>query len=340
MKAARLYEFNKPLVVETVPDPAIQSPNDVIVRIGGAGLCRTDLHIMEGVWQDKVNVALPYTLGHENAGWVEEVGPSVKTVRPGDPVILHPLITCGVCAGCRSGEDMYCEDNKFPGLTTDGGFAEYMLTNERALITLPDGMDPKEVAPFADAGITAYRAAKKAAKQLQPDARVVVIGAGGLGHIAVQCLRHLTSTEIIVVDKRVQALDLSRKLGADQTVLADDETVRKVRELTRGGADAVIDFVGEGDAVRQAIKMLRKGGIYYVVGYGGAIQLPTIDVIFDEISIVGNLVGNHQELSELMHLAAQGKVSLETKKYTLDDINQAIEDLEHGKINGRAVLVP
>lgn len=340
MKAARLHDFHEPLVLDTVPDPSIQDPHDVIVRIGGAGLCRTDLHIIEGIWQDKVNVALPYTLGHENAGWVEEVGSAVKSVRPGDPVILHPLITCGVCAGCRSGEDMYCEENQFPGLTTDGGFAEYLRTSERALIKLPDGVDPKEVAPFADAGITAYRAAKKAARQLRPDARVVVIGAGGLGHIAVQCLRHLTSTEIIVVDKREQALELSRKLGADRTVLANGETVEKVQELTRGGADAVVDFVGEGEAVRQAIEMLRKGGTYYVVGYGGAIQLPTIDVIFNEISIVGNLVGNHRELSELMHLAAQGKVTLETRQYPLSDVNQAIEDLEHGRINGRAVLVP
>jgi len=340
VKAARLYEFNKPLVVETVPDPSIQGPHDVIVRIGGAGLCRTDLHIMEGIWQNKVNVTLPYTLGHENAGWVEEVGPSVKSVSPGDPVILHPLVTCGVCSGCRSGEDMYCEDNQFPGLTTNGGFAEYLLTNERALIKLPDGVDPKDVAPFADAGITAYRAAKKAARQLQPDARVVVIGAGGLGHIAVQCLRHLTSTEIIVVDRREQALELSRKLGADRTILADGEAVEKVREITHGGADAVVDFVGEGEAVRQAIEMLRKGGTYYVVGYGGTIQLPTIDVIFNEINIVGNLVGNHRELSELMHLAAQGKVTLETQQYPLNEINRAIEDLEHGKINGRAVLVP
>jgi len=295
---------------------------------------------MEGIWQNKVNVTLPYTLGHENAGWVEEVGPSVKSVSPGDPVILHPLVTCGVCSGCRSGEDMYCEDNQFPGLTTNGGFAEYLLTNERALIKLPDGVDPKDVAPFADAGITAYRAAKKAARQLQPDARVVVIGAGGLGHIAVQCLRHLTSTEIIVVDRREQALELSRKLGADRTILADGEAVEKVREITHGGADAVVDFVGEGEAVRQAIEMLRKGGTYYVVGYGGTIQLPTIDVIFNEINIVGNLVGNHRELSELMHLAAQGKVTLETQQYPLNEINRAIEDLEHGKINGRAVLVP
>lgn len=340
MKAARLHEYHKPLVVEDVPDPSIRNPNDVIIRVGAAGLCRTDLHIIEGVWIGKVNVTLPYILGHENAGWVEEVGPAVRSVKPGDAVILHPLVSCGVCRGCRSGEDMYCENGEFPGLTRDGGFAEYLLTNERAIVKLPDGVRPVDVAPLADAGITAYRAAKKVARDIPPDGRVVVIGIGGLGHIAIQCLRHLSSVQIIAVDRRREALDLAKECGADQVVLSDDHVVEHIRDITHGGADAVVDFVGEGEVVDQAISMLRKGGTYYVVGYGGRVNIPTIDLIFGELRIVGNLVGNYRELSELMAMAGAGKVKLRTQTYSLKDINQAIEDLSAGRVNGRAVIVP
>lgn len=170
-KAARLHEYdeqmNVELQLEEVPTPEITAPDDVIVRIGAAGLCRTDLHIIEGVWkdiQDPNRTLLPYTLGHENAGWVEEVGPGVKGIQRGDAVICHPLRTCGVCYGCRWGEDMYCERAKFPGLNCDGGFADYLLTNERALIKLNPNVVPIDVALLADAGITAYRVAKRAAK--------------------------------------------------------------------------------------------------------------------------------------------------------------------------------
>jgi len=175
MKAAVLYEYDKEMNVELklemVPDPAITAPNEVIVRVGAAGLCRTDLHIIEGVWRDVADpngTLLPYIMGHENAGWVEDVGTGVKSVKPGDAVICHPLRTCGVCPGCRRGEDMYCERGIFPGLNADGGFADYLLTNERALIKLNEHVVPVAVAPLADAGITAYRVAKRAAAHLNP----------------------------------------------------------------------------------------------------------------------------------------------------------------------------
>jgi threonine dehydrogenase-like Zn-dependent dehydrogenase len=126
MRAAVLHGYDEDLRVESIPPPEIRSPADVIVRIGGAGLCRTDLHIIEGVWKEKVDVELPYILGHENAGWVEDVGPGVRSVKPGDAVIVHPVITCGLCQACRAGEDMHCIDLAFPGITQNGGFAEYL----------------------------------------------------------------------------------------------------------------------------------------------------------------------------------------------------------------------
>ncbi|HJZ62191.1 MAG TPA: NAD(P)-dependent alcohol dehydrogenase [Miltoncostaeaceae bacterium] len=342
MKAARLHAYDEQLRVEDVAPPELQSPTDVIVRIGGAGLCRTDLHIIEGVWREKVDVELPYILGHENAGWVEDVGSQVKSIKPGDAVIVHPVVSCGLCRACRAGEDMHCESLAFPGITTNGGFAEYLRTGERAVIPLPEGLEPKAIAPYADAGITAYRAAKRAAVHLYPGTRCAVIGVGGLGHIAVQVLHALCATEVIAVDRSAGALELCEKLGAEHLVNASEgDPVEQVKELTGGhGAEAVIDFVGEGSACEQSVKMLRNGGIYWVVGYGGMIQVPAIDMIFSEIAVVGSLVGNYNELAELMTLAGQGKVHLHGAEYRLDDINTAIHDLEGGRLRGRGVLVP
>lgn len=344
MKAARLHEYAARLTLDDVPQPTVQGPHDVVVRIGGAGVCRTDLHVIEQVWrdvQDADGSLLPYTLGHENAGWVEEVGSAVTTVVPGDPVILHPLVTCGVCAGCRRGEDMYCSNGRFPGLSSDGGFAEYLLSNERALIKLDPSLEPAAVAPLADAGITAFRAVKKAVPHLQAGTKTVVIGAGGLGHIAIQALKALSPTEVIVVDTSVAALDLAREVGADLVVDANDDPVTAVRDLAGGdGVHAVIDFVAEHGTTAQGPNMLRQGGTYYVVGYGGRVDLPALQVIFSEISVVGSLVGNYTELSELMALAAAKKVTLHAQTYALSEVNEALDDLHHGRVRGRAVLVP
>jgi NAD+-dependent secondary alcohol dehydrogenase Adh1 len=234
---------------------------------------------------------------------------------------------------------MYCESGLFPGINVDGGFAEYLRTSERALIKLSDGIDPVDVAPHADAGITAYRAAKKAARILRPGDSAAVIGVGGLGHIALQSLRVLCGARIIAVDPSPTAQALARELGADD-VVGGDRPVEEVRELSCGGAQVVIDFVGERGVEKQSVQMLRQGGTHIVVGYGGAVEVPTIDVIFSEISVVGSLVGNYTELSELMTLNAEGRVKLHTQRYPLDDVNRAIDDLDHGRIRGRGVLVP
>ncbi len=246
MKAVRLHQYEQRPVVEEVPDPAISGPLDVIVRVGGAGLCRTDLHIYEGQWADRSGVTLPYTLGHENAGWVEAVGAAVTNVAPGDTVILHPLITCGLCRACRAGDDMHCDNGAFPGIGQDGGMAEYLLTGARACVKLDPSLQPADVAALADAGLTAYHAVKKAAPHLYPGTKVAVIGAGGLGHIGIQSLKALTPAEIIVVDRSEPALELARSYGADHTVTAGGKQVDEVLGLTDGnGAEVVIDFVGE-----------------------------------------------------------------------------------------------
>ena len=168
MKAVRLHKFHSTPVVDDVPEPKVSGPLDVIVKIGGAGVCRTDLHIIEGQWDAAMHTPLPYILGHENAGWVHEVGSAVTNVAVGDTVILHPTPTCGLCRACRAGDDMHCENSTFPGLSTDGGMAEYLLTSARACVKLDPSTQPQDVAALADAGITAYHAVRKAMPLLYP----------------------------------------------------------------------------------------------------------------------------------------------------------------------------
>jgi len=343
MRAARLHSYDdEHLRIDDVPAPDLKGPHDVIVRIGGAGLCRTDLHIIEGILAATFpDLKLPYTLGHENAGWVEEIGPSVVNARVGDAVIVHPLMTCGACPGCRRGEDMYCESSLFPGLDTEGGFAEYLRTSDRALVKIDPSLQPSEVAAFADAGITAYRASRKAAATLPPGSRCVVVGAGGLGHIAIQCLRAISPVEIIAADISEEARKLAEHAGADRVIEAGEGVVERVMELTEGrGVEAVLDFVGEHGVPEKVPAMLRQGGTYYVVGYGERVDIPNWDFVIREINVVGNLVGNYTELRELMALAARGKVTLHTQTYSLDDINRAIDDLNGGRLTGRGIVVP
>ncbi len=341
MKAVRLHAYGQHPVIEEVAEPRITSPWDVIIRVGGAGLCRTDLHIIEGQFRDTSGVALPYILGHENAGWVQAVGSAVSSVAIGDAVIVHPQISCGFCRACRAGDDMHCSHAAFPGMDTDGGMAELLKTGARSVVRLDPRLAPEDVAALADAGLTAYHAVKKAAALLYPGTRAVVIGAGGLGHIGIQCLKALTPAEIIVVDRSREALELCKSWGADYPVHADGQQVRAVREITDGqGAEAILDFVGEGGSLADSVAMLRRAGSYYLIGYGGQLAVPTIGIIGNEISFVGNLVGTYNDLVELMTLTRQGKVTLHTRIYPLEAVEQAIHDLETGQLRGRGMLVP
>ena len=340
MKAARLHAYHEPLKVEEVPEPEITGPWDVLVRLGGAGLCRTDLHVQEGQWAEKSQVALPYTPGHENAGWVHEIGSAVTNVAVGDTVIMHPIMTCGLCRACRAGDDVHCESSQFPGINADGGFAELLKTNARSVVKLQPSLHPKDIAALADAGLTAYHAVKKAISVLHPGTRAVVIGAGGLGHIGIQCLKAMTAAEIIVIDPSEKARALASEIGAHHTIAADGKHVDTILEMTDGhGAEAVIDFVGESGVIPQGIAMLRNAGSYFVIGYGEDIVVPTIDVISREINFVGNLVGSYNDLDELMTLTAQGAVTLHTSTYPLDAVNDAMADLDQGRLQGRGILV-
>jgi NAD+-dependent secondary alcohol dehydrogenase Adh1 len=343
MKAVRLFAFDQPPRLVDVAEPSISGPLDVIVRIAGAGVCRTDLHLVEGVF-DRVKDKMPFTLGHENAGWIEAVGSGVPDLARGDPVILHPQPSCGFCRNCRVGNDMHCTGkSSFPGFDgTDGGYAEYLKTNARAVIKLAPGTNPASLAPFADAGITAYHAVNKLLPIIRPGTTAVVLGVGGLGHFGIQILKAMTSARVVALDTRVERLDFARRLGADEAFQSGpDGGVKAVREYTDGqGADIVFDFVGEHGTPDTSMKMLHRGGTYSQIGYGGTLSLRTVDLLLGEYTIVGNLVGSYNDLAELMELNRQGKVTTTAQQFALEEAADVLRQLDQGRIEGRAVLLP
>ena len=341
MKAIAVHAYGQPPRLDDVPEPEASGPDDVVVRIGGAGLCRTDLHIMDGWFADAIPADLPLVLGHENAGWVHAVGPAVEHLAVGDPVICHPNLTCGVCRPCRVGDDMRCTSGpSLPGLMCAGGMAELFKTRARAVVKLAPEAAPAEVAALADAGLTAYHAVRKAVPDLGPGTAAVAVGAGGLGHIGIQCLKAMTPASVIAVDTSEEALKLAGSWGADHEVRADGQQAQQVRDLTGQGADAVFDFVGEDATIGASVAMLRPGGTYYLVGYGGTVTLPTMAMVLGEITVAANLIGTYADLADLVALADQGKVVLHSSRYPLEAASDAIDDLRHGRIRGRAVLVP
>jgi NAD+-dependent secondary alcohol dehydrogenase Adh1 len=336
MRATLLSEYHRPLelVERPVPEPA--EARDVVVRIGGAGVCATDLHAQEGL-MEPAGLRLPIILGHENAGWVQAVGPDVTTAQEGDAVLVYPPYSCGLCVNCRRGLDMFCERHQFYGLTKDGGFADYLLVDERSLVPLPAGVEPASVAPHSDAGITAYHAVKKLLPRLAPGTTSVVIGVGGVGHIALQLLRVLGGGTVIGVDTDERRRALAKELGADE-VLAD---VGDVREAMNGtGADVVLDFVATDATHAAGLDVLARRGLYSTVGYGGMITVPSVAMVVGETVIAGNLVGNWIDLWELLQLHGRGDVTLKTQTHPLEAVNDVLDALRQGEITGRAVLVP
>ena len=336
MRAALLREYHGPLELVERPTPELGRPTDVLVRIGGAGVCATDLHAIDGL-MEPAGVALPRVLGHENAGWVEEVGSGVTTVTSGEAVLVYPPYSCGLCVACRRGHDMHCARHEFTGLSVDGGFADYVLVSERSLVPLPAGAEPAAVAPHADAGLTAYHAVRRVAHLCVPGSTAVVIGVGGVGHIALQLVRELGSSAVIAVDTDERRRRLATELGADDVV---DEPAA-VRELTDGrGADLVFDFVGTDETHADSAAMLARGGTYSVIGYGGTISIPSGALVVNEHAVVGNLVGSWIDLWELLQLHGRGDITLRTETHPLEDVNDVLDALRAGDVTGRAVLVP
>ncbi len=338
-----MLEFGREPELMEVPDP-VPGPGEVVVKVGAAGACHSDLHILydfnaAAVWQ------LPMTLGHETAGWVHALGDGVDNLSVGDPVAVYGAWGCGFCSRCAIGMENYCERPTLTGgggLGNDGGMADYLLVpHQRHLVALPDGLDPVAAAPLTDAGLTPYHAIRRSWPKLTPDATLVVIGVGGLGHVGVQIARATTAAQVIAVDVKADALDLARTVGANHAIGSDAETPQRIRDLTGGrGADVIIDFVGTTTTLELARSVARPMADVTIVGIGrGEIPVTFFTQPY-EVSIATTYWGSRPELGELLALAARGDVTAESTVYSLDDADQAYRDLRDGKLTGRAVIVP
>jgi propanol-preferring alcohol dehydrogenase len=290
--------------------------------------------------------ALPFTLGHENAGWVEATGSGVTGLSVGDAVAVYGAWGCGHCRRCLLGMENYCEHAAElgvagGGLGANGGMASLMLVpNARWLVPLGD-LDPAEAAPLTDAGLTPYHAVKRSLPLLVPSSTAVVVGAGGLGQMATQLLHVLSPATIIVVDQRPEALEVARQLGADHTVLAGPDAAAEIGELTHGrGAEVVLDVVGVDATMALAASIARPLGRITIVGIGGGTLPISFFTIGYEVSVSTTYWGTLPELIEVIDLAAAGKIRTRVERFALDAGPDVYASLHAGKLTGRAVIVP
>src|SRR5712692_3134165 len=336
MRVARLQGPRKPLKIVEVDNPE-PGPGEVVVKIVSSGVCHSDLHIAKGEFtSDKY----PLTLGHEPAGTIHEVGKAVKNLKIGQPVLVYPGNGCGRCWFCLQGEENHCEYGKFFGFDTDGAYAEYLLVESpRYLFAIP-GLSADEAAPLACAGITAYHAVKtKALPALHPEDYAVVIGVGGLGHIAIQLLKKLSTCPIIAVDVRRQSLLLAEKLGADHTILAGKDLASQVAKVAKKGVGAVLDFVGSTSTLTASYAMLRACGRVVVVGAaGGSLKMEAGSTNGREVH--GSILGSLSEMQELIELAIRKQFKVMMKTYPLEHVNEVLKMIKEKRITGRAVLKP
>ena len=349
MLSARMHEYQRPLVIESVPKPRAKGEG-ILVKVGGTGLCHSDLHLISGEWKDAIPLTLPMTPGHEVSGWVEEVGDSVPQglFKSGDLVAVFGGWGCGACAICKRGDEQMCPIAKWPGLSQhDGGYSQYILIPSYRFLVKVEGtskLTPRELAPLTDAGLTPYRAVRRFRQMLVPGTSIAVVGIGGLGSYGVQYARLLApNSTVIAIDRNERNLDLARKFGADHTIrLGEDDVKREVRDLTQGrGIDVIVDCVGAPNTTSVSMSLLAKGGALAVVGlFGSQITLPVLPTVINEYCVMGSLWGNYNELCEVIELAKQNKIRHALQTFKLENINNAIDKLREGQILGRAIVVP
>ena len=344
MKAVRLTGWQRPPELCDVPKPA-PGPGEVLLRVAGAGLCHSDLHLMH--WPaGQLPYELPFTLGHEVAGTVVELGPGANGVRTGDRVLVYGPWGCGVCRRCALGEEHLCERaattrERGCGLGRDGGLAEYLLVpSPRLLVGLGD-LDPVAAAPLADAALTPYHAIRRALPHLEPGASAVVIGVGGLGHVAVQLLGALAAARVVAVDVRPEALELAERAGAHAALLAGDSIEAQLtRACGPGGAGVVIDCVGSDATLALAGAAVTPGGHVAIVGMAGGTFPMRRGGVPMETSVVISNWGTRAELAEVVALARAGSIRLEVEPVPLSEAVTAYARLERGEVRGRVVAVP
>lgn len=344
MQAVQLTAWQSPPELRALSRPE-PGPGEVLVKVAGAGLCHSDLHLMH--WPaGSLPYELPFTLGHEVAGTVAALGPGTEAIDVGESVLVYGPWGCGRCRRCSVGEEHLCEGagalrGRGCGLGRDGGLAEYVVVPSPRL-TVPIGdLDPVSAAPLADAALTPYHAIRRALPMLRPGSSAVVIGVGGLGHVAVQLLRALSPARIVAVDTRDEALEVAAKAGAHAVLSSRDVSARQLRRAAgRGGATLVLDCVGAEQTLALAAGSVAPGGHVSVLGLAGGTFPMRYGSVPMETPVVFSNWGTRAELVDVVALAHAGVVEIEVEPVPLSDAAAAYERLEAGQVRGRVVAVP
>lgn len=349
MRCFHLTGFRSALVPldKPIPEPA---GSEVVLKVLAAGLCHSDVHIWEGSYDLGNGQALslegrvkfPITMGHETVGQVVAVGPDAQNVKVGDQCLICSWIGCGQCAFCKLGDEHMCTVPRFLGVAQDGGFADHIVVpHDQYLIDLK-GLDPVAAAPLACSGLTTFSALKKAGPRLADD-RVLIVGAGGLGLMAINLVRLMGGKGAVVVEidpqKRQAALDAGAIAAIDPKAADVD---KQIREAMGGPVWFVLDLVGSGETASLGFRLLDKGGKLVIVGlFGGAMSMSVLMVPTRAVSIVGSFIGSPGELRELVALVqSSGMPATPLDRRSLGDVNEALSDLRAGKVLGRVVLIP
>lgn len=347
MKSYDVVEWGKPLQ-QAVRETPVPGPREVLMQLTYCGVCHSDVHIREGFFDmgggvknslaDR-GIRLPLILGHEPIGKVAAVGSSVSEVRIGETYLVNPWIGCGKCAACLRGHDNLCNAMAAMGMVRPGGFATHLVVPDARYLVDVEGIDPSQAAVLACSGVTAYSAALKIGA---PDSRqwVGVIGAGGLGLIAIAILKALGHQHIIACDIDESKLDAAKAAGVAQVVNLKTGGAAEILALSGGGMAGVIDFVGAPATSALAVPCLQKGGRFVSVGlFGGAATIPLVALAMREIALLGSAVGNTAQMRELVKLVRDGKLALpDVQVRPLSQAEQSLQDLQAGRVVGRVVL--
>jgi propanol-preferring alcohol dehydrogenase len=333
-RAAVVERFREPLTIEQMPLAEL-GPGQVRVRVEASGLCATDIHAANGDWPVKPDP--PFVPGHEGVGIVTELGPDATEVAVGDRVAMPWLAyACGVCDYCVSGRETLCLDQKNMGYSIDGGFGEYATAFARYVVRVPEGIDPLDAAPLTCAGVTMYKAVAVAGTRSTD--LVAVFGVGGLGHLAIQYAA-IAGGRVAAVDLHDEKLELARDLGAEFTVNASREDPAEAIQAL-GGADQSLAIAASPKAFEQAYHSLRRGGTLVFVGLpaDNQVQLPVFETVLGGIRIIGSIVGTRTDLREVFELHAAGRTRLIREVRPLDSVNEAMADVEAGRVAARVVF--
>ena len=335
-RAAVVHAFGQPLTVEQVPTPEL-APGQVRVKVQACGLCHTDIHAAGGDWPIKPSP--PFIPGHEGVGIVTQLGPGVSEVAVGDRVAMPWLgYACGVCDYCVSGWETLCLSQEMMGYTIDGAFGEYATPYARYVVKVPESLDSFDAAPLTCAGVTTYKAVKVAGTRSSDF--VAVFGVGGLGHLAIQYAA-IAGGRVVAVDVIDEKLELARELGAEFTVnAAKEDPVEAIQRL--GGVNQAIALAVSPSAFEQAYRSLRRGGtlVFVALPADNDVKIPIFETVLNGITIVGSIVGTRKDLREVFALHAAGRTRVIRETRPLADVNQAIADVEAGRVAARIVLEP